>query len=73
MHIEEKTELIRNMIRFQDGEVLGGDLIIIYFGLLLRSIQYYKGNSGVENILKFMSRCESMLDLNPLYEIKNND
>ena len=72
MHIEEKTELIRNMIRFQDGEVLGGDLII-YFGLLLRSIQYYKGNSGVENTLKFMSRCESMLDLNPLYEIKNND
>jgi hypothetical protein len=72
MHIEEKTELIRNMIRFQDGEVLGGDLII-YFGLLLRSIQYYKGNSDVENTLKFMSRCESMLDLNPLYEIKNND
>jgi hypothetical protein len=68
----EKTELINNMVRLQDGQTING-YYVIYFGLLLRSIQYYKGNSGVENTLKFMSRCESMLDLNPLYEIKNND
>jgi hypothetical protein len=65
MHIEEKTELIRNMIRFQDGEVLGGDLII-YFGLLLRSLKYLPEKHGIEKTLKFMSRWEALLDLEEL-------
>jgi hypothetical protein len=65
MHIEEKTELIRNMIRFQDGEVLGRGLIK-YFDLLLRSLKYLPEEQGIEKTLKFMSRCEGLLDLNPL-------
>jgi hypothetical protein len=65
MHIEEKTELIRSMVRLQDGEVLG-DNFIKYFSSLLKSIQIHKGNQGIERTLKFMSRWEALLDLNPL-------
>jgi len=62
MHIEEKTELIRSMVRFQDGEVLG-DNFIKYFDLLLK---IHKGNQGVERTLKYMSRWEALLDLEEL-------
>jgi hypothetical protein len=64
MHIEEKTELIDNMVRFQDGGKGGG--LIKYFDLLLRSLKYLPEEQGIEKTLKFMNRCEGILDLNPL-------
>jgi hypothetical protein len=62
MHIEEKTDLIRSMVRLQDGQTLPTNYIT-YFILLLKSIQIHKGNQGIERTLKFMSRCEATLDL----------
>jgi hypothetical protein len=61
----EKTELINNMVRLQDGQTING-YYVIYFGLLVRGIQYSKKENSIENTIKYLKRCEAMLDLEPL-------
>ena len=61
----EKAELISNMVRLQDGQILTVNYIT-YFGVLIRGIQYSKGESTVRSTLKYLNRCEAMLDLEPI-------
>jgi hypothetical protein len=67
----EKAELINNMVRLQDGQTLNGNYVK-YFLLLVRGIQFSKGESTIVTTLKYINRCEAMLDLEPIYE-KIND
>ena len=57
-----KTDLINSMVIHQDG--VNG--ITKYISLLLKSIQIHKGNQGIERTLRFLNRCEAILDLEPL-------
>ena len=61
----EKAELIENMVRLQDGQTLSVNYIT-YFGVLIRGIQYSKGESTFRSTLKYLNRCEAMLDLEPI-------
>jgi hypothetical protein len=59
---QRKTDLIDCMVMRQDG--VNG--VTKYISLLLKSIQIHKGNQGIERTLKFLNRCEAILDLEPL-------